>query len=129
MLLLRQISLVAIALLFILGGVNHFRSPGFYLSMMPAYLPAHLLLVQVSGGFEILGGVGVLVPATRVFSGWGLLALLLAVFPANLNMALNPGPFVASGIPLWGLYLRLPLQFLGMAWVWWAAVRQGANTG
>ena len=119
---LRDVALWLLAAFFVVGGVNHFVKPEFYLSMMPPWLPAHALLVQVSGVFEILGGIGVLVPATRQFSGWGLLALLAAVFPANLQMALDPAQHVAKGIPLWGLYLRLPVQAVFMAWVWWATL-------
>ena len=121
---LRDLSLWALALFFVAGGINHFRSPEFYLSMMPPWLPAHLLLVQVSGVCEVLGGIGVLVPATRVVAGWGLVALLVAVFPANLQMALHPEAHVARGMPLWGLYLRLPLQAVFIAWVWWAAIKR-----
>lgn len=115
------LSLGLLALLFVAGGVNHFVNPKFYLSMMPDYLPAHALLVQLSGVFEVLGGIGLLVPATRTYAGYGLLALLVAVFPANLNMALHPDKF--PGVPLWGLYLRLPLQAVLMAWVYWATRR------
>lgn len=115
------VSLIVLALFFVAGGVNHFVNPKFYLSMMPDYLPAHALLVQVSGVFEVLGGIGILVPTTRYYAGLGLLALLVAVFPANLNMALHPDRF--PGVPLWGLYLRLPLQAVLMAWVYWATRR------
>ena len=61
-----------------------------------------------------------LIPATRSWAGWGLVALLLAVYPANIHMAVNPEPFVADGMSLWALYLRLPLQFVLIAWAWWA---------
>ena len=86
---------------------------------MPPYLPAHRELVYLSGVFEILGGIGLLIPGLRRFAGWGLIALLLAVFPANVHMALNPQPFIDQGIPLWALYARLPVQFLLMYAIWW----------
>ena len=116
----RAALLLLASLFFLFAGVSHFTSPGFFVSIMPPYLPAHLELVYLSGVFEILGGLGVLLPATRRWAGWGLLALLVAVYPANVHMALNPESFVAEGTPLWALYLRLPFQFVFMAWVWWA---------
>lgn len=116
----RDVAVWLLAAFFIAGGVYHFVKPGFYVAMMPPWLPAHLLLVQVSGVCEILGGVCVLIPATRVVAGWGLIALLVAVFPANLHMALNPAPWLAKGVPLWGLYVRLPIQAVFIAWAWWA---------
>lgn len=116
----RALLLIVLAIFFVYAGASHFRNPDFYVSIMPPWLPAHLELVYVSGVFEILGGLGVLIPATRRLAGWGLVALLLAVYPANVQMAVNPEPFVARGMPLWGLYLRLPLQFVFIAWVWWA---------
>ncbi len=121
----RRILLLLLAAFFVFGGINHFRNPDFYVAIMPSYLPAHLQLVYLSGVFEVLGGIGVLVPATRSWAGWGLVALLVAVFPANIHMAVNPEPFMAEGMPLWGLYLRLPLQFLLMAWAWWATRTDG----
>ena len=116
----RRVLLLLLSAFFIYAGINHFRNPEFYVAIMPRWLPAHLELVYVSGVFEVLGGVGVLVPATRAWAGWGLVALLVAVFPANVHMAVNPEPFVADGWPLWALYLRLPLQLVLMAWAWWA---------
>lgn len=114
----RRIALLALAPLFVLAGVNHFVDTDFYLSMMPPYLPAHLELVYLSGILEILGGVGVLAPRTRALAGWGLVALLIAVFPANVHMAANPELYPA--IPTAALYARLPLQAVLLAWVYWA---------
>lgn len=116
----RLVLLVLLSLFFLFAGVSHFTNPDFFVSIMPPYLPAHLELVYLSGVFEILGGLGVLLPATRRWAGWGLIALLVVVFPANLHMALNPEPFVAGGTALWKLYLRLPFQLVFIAWVWWA---------
>ena len=65
------------------------------------------------------GGVGVLVPRFRKAAGWGLIALLVAVFPANLYMVMESEPFTSQGVPLWALYARLPLQFVLMVWVYW----------
>lgn len=116
----RAALLLLASIFFLFAGVSHFTSPTFFVSIVPPYLPAHLALVYVSGVFEVLGGLGLLVPATRRPAGWGLLALLVAVYPANVHMAMNPEAFVAQDTPLWALYLRLPLQFVFMAWVWWA---------
>ena len=116
----RRIALIALTLFFVAAGIGHFVNTDFYLSIMPAYLPAHLELVYVSGVFEILGGLAVLPLPTRRLAGYGLMALLLAIFPANIHMALNPENYLAAGIPLWGLYARLPLQFVCMGWAWWA---------
>ncbi len=119
----RTISLVAVAVFFVVGGVAHFMSPDVYVAMMPPYLPAHLELVYVSGFFEILGGTGVVLGRTRQVAGYGLIALLVAVYPANIHMALHPETFASAAMPEWGLYARLPLQFVVMAWVYWSIRR------
>jgi len=80
----RQIFRYLLAIFFVGAGVMHFVSPDFYVAIMPPYLPWHLPLVWISGGFEILGGIGVLFPhPLRRWAGWGLVALLVAVFPAK----------------------------------------------
>jgi uncharacterized membrane protein len=112
----RRGSLRALALFFVGSGVNHFVIPDTYKQIVPPSLGDAALLVQVSGVAEIAGGVGVLVPRTRRLAGWGLIALLAAVFPANLYMARNPAKF--KKIPAWALYARLPLQPLAMWWAW-----------
>lgn len=116
----KRIALALLAVFFVSIGVKHFTDAEFFVAIMPPYLPWHLELVWLSGLFEILGGLGVLPVATRRLAGYGLLALLVAVFPANLHMAMNPEPFVADGIPLWALYVRLPFQLVFAAWVGWA---------
>jgi uncharacterized membrane protein len=108
-----------LAAFFVGAGAYHFVAPEFYLPMLPPYLPSHLELVYISGVFEIVGGLGLLLPQTRRFAALGLIALLLAVFPANIHMALNqisPPGLDASPLALW---LRLPLQFVMMGWAWW----------
>ncbi|MDP6980692.1 MAG: DoxX family protein [Myxococcota bacterium] len=114
----QRIVLVLVALQFTYVGVSHFTNPDFFVAIMPPCLPAHLELVYLSGVFEVLGGVGVLVPMTRRFAGWGLLALLVAVYPANIHMAMNPEQFpdMSPG----ALYARLPIQFVFAALVWYA---------
>ena len=116
----KRVALLTLAGTFVAAGAAHFARPAVYASIMPPYLPAHRELVYLSGLFEVLGGLGVLPRATRSFSGWGLVALLVAVFPANLHMALHAEPFAERGIPPWALYARLPLQGALIAWAYWA---------
>lgn len=101
------------------AGLNHFVSPAAYVAMMPAALPAHLALVYVSGVAEIAGGLGLILPATRRAAAWGLVLLLVAVFPANVNMAINHLPLGERALPSWALWGRLPLQAVLIAWAWW----------
>src|SRR5471030_1021204 len=84
-----SLSCVFLSLLFLLAGVLHFVYPKTYLRMMPPYVPAPLAMVYISGVCEILGGAGLLIPVTRSMAAWGLIALLIAVFPANVHMALH----------------------------------------
>jgi uncharacterized membrane protein len=107
---------------FIAGGVNHFVNGRAYEAIVPPSLQSRSReVVQVSGVAEIAGGLGVLLPPFRRASGVGLLALLVAVFPANLYMAREPERF--KKIPRWALYARLPLQPLMMVWTWRATRR------
>jgi uncharacterized membrane protein len=118
---------VLLGLFFVAAGINHFVHPAFYARIVPPWLPAHAVLVQISGVFEILGGIGVVLPKTRRFSGVGLIALLVAVFPANLQMALHPELYAdIAGAP--ALYIRLPLQLVLIAWVW-RACAAGSSAG
>lgn len=107
---------ILLAILFLVAGTLHFVITPVYVRIMPAYLPAPRLLVQISGVCEILGGIGLLVPITRAAAAWGLVALLICVMPANLNMALHPGKW--PQIPVWLLWLRLPLQLPLLYWSW-----------
>lgn len=111
-----------LALVFVFAGVMHFRAPGTYLKIMPAYLPFPLALVYISGAAEILGGLGVLPRATRKMAGWGLIALLVAVFPANLAMAQSGTQGVGIDVPHWVWLARLPFQAVFIAWVWLVAI-------
>ena len=110
-----------LAAFFVLAGLNHFRSPGVYAGMMPAWLPWPAALVGVSGACEVLGGVGILVPRTRRAAGWGLVALLAAVLPANVHVALL-GRMPGFGFSPAVLWLRLPIQAVLAAWVAWVAI-------
>jgi uncharacterized membrane protein len=111
----RLLLLLALSLFFINVGVDHFINPDFYLNIMPDYLPFHAEAVYLSGFFEILGGIVVLIPKLRALARWGLISLLIAVFPANIYMAMNPNLFPEFSLEL--LYFRLPLQFVFIFWV------------
>jgi uncharacterized membrane protein len=109
------------AAFFVAAGLNHFLMPAVYAGMLPTWMPWPAGLVALSGGCEVLGGIGILIPAVRLFAGWGLIALLVAVFPANMHAALAghiPG-LGASPALLWA---RLPFQAVFIAWVGWVAV-------
>ncbi len=108
----------ALAATFVGAGAMHFVLTPTYESIVPDYFPAHRELVLASGVAEIAGGLGALHPRTRRAAGWWLTATLLAVFPANVEMALHPDRY--QGIPQWALYARLPLQGLFIAWALWA---------
>ena len=110
---------VLMGVLFILAGVMHFVRLQFYLDIMPPYLQYHLELVYISGVFEILGGIGVLIPRVRSLSGYGLIALLIAVFPANIYMLTHNIEVVGFTRFTYLLILRLPLQLIFIAWVYW----------
>lgn len=103
----------------IVAGVMHFIAPKGYIRIVPRWLPAPAALVAISGAFEILGGVGLLVPATQRWAAWGLVALFVAVFPANVNMAMNRIGFGRRPPAPWLLWARLPLQAVLIAWAWW----------
>jgi uncharacterized membrane protein len=106
-----------LALLFILAGVNHFYNPNFYLRIMPPYLPWPSALHLIAGFFEFVFGVMLLIPRFQKWAAWGLIALLLAIYPANIHMAINNHLYPdVSKVFLW---IRLPLQFVPIAWAWW----------
>jgi uncharacterized membrane protein len=110
-------SRLLLGLAFAGAGVNHFVMPGHYERIMPPSMKGSAKsLVAVSGVAEVAGGLGVLLPWTRRSAGLGLIALLAAVFPANIHMARAPEEF--RKIPRWALYARLPLQPLMMWWAW-----------
>ncbi len=111
---------------FIGTGLNHFRIPRTYESIMPEYVPAHREMVIASGVAEALGGAGVLSERTSKAAGWWLIATLVAIFPANVHMAVHPERY--KQIPKAALYVRLPVQALFILWVWRVAIRRLAGT-
>jgi uncharacterized membrane protein len=113
----KQITRVIYGVLFILAGANHFLNTSFYLSIMPPYLSWHVALVYISGIAEI--GLGGLLLSERWswVAAWGLIALLIAIFPANIRMALHPDLYQWASPR--GLWLRLPLQGALIGWAYW----------
>ena len=105
----------ALAALFVAGGVGHFVATDVYIRIMPPYLPYHRALVLLSGVVEVVLGVLLLVPTTSRLAAWGLIALLVAVFPANVFMYQHPERFP---LPPTLLLLRLPLQGVLILWAY-----------
>jgi uncharacterized membrane protein len=119
----RHAALAPLVLLFATAGVTHFVTPQFFERIVPPWLPDAPLLVGISGAAELLGACGLLLARTRRAAGWGLLALLVAVFPANIRMLQMA---IAGHAPIWyriALWVRLPLQPALGWWVWRAAIR------
>lgn len=108
--------LYLMAIIYILAGINHFRVPRLYIKMIPPALPFPKVLNIISGMAEILLGVLLCIPATSTFAAWGIIILLVAVFPANLYMYTNEK--AAMGLPKWVRLLRLPLQLVLIYWAY-----------
>ena len=114
-----------LGVLLIVQGANHFIADAFMARMIPAYLPEPYLLVYLSGVAEIVLGALLFVPRFRRMAGWGIIALLLAVFPANLQMALHPEDW--PDLPAAGLWARLPFQLLFLYWTWAVSLANDAD--
>jgi len=113
---MKMILLYSMALFYIAAGIFHFVRPGFYRAIMPPYLPLHSALVYISGYCEVILGLLLFPAATRSLAAWGIIALLVAVYPANIQMMLN---YWHSHSPyLWITIVRLPLQFVLIWWAW-----------
>lgn len=112
---------IATGLTFIFTGVSHFLMPDTFMKLMPPFIPFPLAMVYISGVFEILGGIGLIVPKTKLAASYGLILLLLAVYPANIYVAVENiqlGGFMSNSIYQWfRVFLQIPLIF----WVWWTA--------
>ncbi len=113
----QQISLVAAALLFLSAGIVHFRATDAFAAIVPPFVPNPRLAVYGSGVAEICGAIGLLLPSLRKYAAWGLIALLIAVFPANIYMATANVQVTGRPLPRWVLYARLPLQALLVYWI------------
>ncbi|MGI8508055.1 MAG: DoxX family protein [Gemmatimonadaceae bacterium] len=120
-----RVSLWILVAIFTIAGVLHFIAPDSYTRIVPRWLPAPKVLVYVSGAFELLGGLGLLVRPLRRVAAWGLIALLVAVFPANIHMLQSAYAAGASGWAQILLWFRLPLQPLLMWWVYRTALAGG----
>ena len=114
---IRSILKLVFATFFVLAGANHFIHTGFYLWIMPPYLPSPLFLIYLSGAFEILLGALLLVRRFTRVAAWALIALLIAVFPANFHMTTNHALSPQYRAVL--LWVRLPLQGVLIAWAYW----------
>ncbi len=115
----QRVFLFLAAALYLGAGTLHFLKTGSYLKIMPAYIPWPLAMVYISGVAEVAGGIGLLVPSLRRAAAWGLVALLIAVLPANINMALHNIQVTRTPIPQWLLWARVPLQIPLIWWVLW----------
>lgn len=112
---------IATGMTFIFTGISHFVAPDTFMKLMPPPIPEPLLMIYISGFFEILGGIGLIVSKTKRLAGYGLILLLMAVFPANVYVArenVQLGGFMNYSFYQW---FRLPLQFVLIWWVWWTA--------
>lgn len=99
-------------------GVMHFVSPEVFMAIMPDYLPWHRELVLISGVFEVLGAIGLAIPQTRNAAGWGLIALMICVFPANLWQATQGIDLPGLAGPAWVRWARLPMQLVFIYWAY-----------
>lgn len=115
----KEVFRVILTISMIVVGVLHFLKPEPFVKIVPDYLPYHLELVYISGFFEILLGIGLLIPAVSSAASWGLIVLFIAVFPANINQVVNN--IAIEGIPHNQLlyWIRLPFQAVLIAWAWW----------
>lgn len=115
----KEVLRVFLSVSLIIVGIAHFIKPEQFAKIVPPQLPYPFELVYISGFFEILGGIGLLIPLVSVAAAWGIVALFIAVFPANLNQAFNSIPI--EGIPdhPWLYWCRLPFQAVLIAWALW----------
>ncbi|MBD2704382.1 hypothetical protein IC229_27325 [Spirosoma sp. BT702] len=116
-------ALLAATTMFVLIGLSHLRKPEGLMYMIPGFLPNPRLLILLSGVAEIILAIGLLFPATRFLAAWGLIVLLIAIFPANINVAVNNLP-PPGGLPAkpWYVWSRLLFQPVYIIWIWYAAL-------
>ena len=117
------ITIAIMSAFYIQIGIKHFTDPNWFMPIMPPFLPYHIELIYVSGGFEILFGLMLIFERTRFIAGWGLILLLIAVYPANLYLAFNTDVQkemnISSFLASW---IRLPLQFVFIALAYWHSI-------
>jgi uncharacterized membrane protein len=121
------LSRLALALFFVVAGIAHFVAPAPYLAIMPPSVPWPTTMVALSGIAAILGGIGVLIRSTHRAAGVWLIALLVALFPANVYAITTGMEIGGYAVPIWMLWARLPLQLLLIAWVWRACLGQASR--
>lgn len=110
---LLKLLVVLMGLSYVWIGCQHFINPSFFLKIVPPYLAFHLELVYLSGGFEIIFGLGLLFKKTRFYASWGLVFLLIAVYPSNIYLAFNEIPQEAINVSSFmASWVRLPIQFV-----------------
>ena len=119
----QRLGLAVIFLWFMGGGITHFSNADFYVAIMPPYIGWQLAVVYISGVFEILGAIGILIPSLRQWAGNGLLLLVICVTPANVHMWLNPQLF--PDVSEVFLSIRLVVQVLLLALIWWSTRTDG----
>ena len=113
----KLISIYIMSLFYVFSGIKHFTNPSWYMKIMPPYLPLHKELVYISGAFEIILGLMLLLDKTRFVGAWGLILLLIAIFPANLYLAQTNGAVLNISPTLaWG---RLPFQTIFILIAYW----------
>jgi uncharacterized membrane protein len=124
-----KVSIILLAVFFTIAGAYHFISPETYRPLMPEYLPWPMALIYLSGAAEMIGGIGICFPKWRWLAGWWLIAVLVAVFPANIHMLTHRVPLGGNEVPLWIFWARLPLQAVMIVWVYYNCIRQGRPRG
>ncbi len=124
---MKNALLLVMAVFYCAAGANHFIHPEMYMPMMPPYLPWHRALIYLSGVAEVGFGLALLAPSLRHAAAWGLILMLIAIFPANLHIALYNVPLFgrAEGYGVWN-WVRLPFQALLIGWAWWYTTIESA---
>jgi uncharacterized membrane protein len=126
----KSIIRAALAIAMVVIGITHFLTPDPFVRIVPAALPWPLALVYISGACEIAGGIGLFPRVTRKYASWGLIALYVAVFPANVNMAVHGIQLSDGGdMPSWAMWARLPLQAFLIVLVWWVGKTKAESKG
>lgn len=113
----QRIGLVVVFLWFLIGGFAHFKWTDIETSIVPPYIPHPRAMVLISGAFELLGAIGILIPRTRRAAGIGLVLLTIAVTPANVFMLQHAERY---SVPMWALIFRLPFQVFLLWLIWWS---------
>jgi uncharacterized membrane protein len=124
---LKNMGLALAFLWFMIGGIAHFTSTDFFVAIMPPYTRFHREIVYISGGFEILGAIGILIPALRQWAGNGLVLLVVCVSPANIHMWLHPELF--PDVPPAFLSIRLVVQLALLVLIWWCTRMPARHQG